>query len=79
MYMPLPYAAWKDIPATYLLCTEDNAIPYERQQQLIAYANEQGVQVTTFECTSGHSPFLSQPELTSKVIRHAAGENIEVN
>lgn len=75
--MPLPYAAWKHIPTTYLLCTEDQTIPYERQTQLVDHARKTSA-ITTFECNAGHSPFLSQPELTAKVIRHAAGEDIEV-
>ena len=50
-------------------------IPYERQCKLIEDAD---VPVTTFTCDAGHSPFLSQPELTSRVIRHAAGENVLV-
>lgn len=75
MLAPLPYAAWKHIPVTYLLCTEDVTIPYERQLKLV---EESGVPIQTFTCDAGHSPFLSQPEFTSKVIRHAAGEEIDV-
>lgn len=50
-------------------------IAYERQLELIKTA---GVPITTFTVDASHSPFASQPEWTSRVIRHAAGEEIEV-
>lgn len=75
--MELPYAAWKHIPSTYLLCEEDQMIPYEKQVALVEHARKTS-KITTFQCNAGHSPFLSQPELTAMVIRHAAGEDIEV-
>lgn len=79
MYAPQPYAAWKHIPTTYLLCKEDQTVVYERQLKLIENAKLAGVDVKTFTCDAGHSPFLSQPELTSKVIRWASGEELEVS
>lgn len=79
LYQPQPYAAHKHIPTTYLVCTNDVTIPPEKQMKLVEDATAAGASVTVFKCDSGHSPFLSQPELTSKVIRHAAGEDIEVN
>lgn len=70
----LTYPAYKYIPTTYLLCKDDQAIPYERQLKLVEDA---GVPITTVTCDASHSPFLSQPALTVKVIRNAAGEKME--
>lgn len=75
LLVPQIYAAWRCIPTTYLLCKGDRMIPYEMQCKLIKDAD---VPITTFTCDAGHSPFLSQPELTSRVIRHAAGEDVLV-
>jgi pimeloyl-ACP methyl ester carboxylesterase len=66
---PMRYAAYRDIPTTYLLCENDQAIPYARQVQMV----EQAVtNVRRVVCSAGHSPFLSQVEMTAKVISDAA-------
>ena len=70
---PLKYAAYKHIPTTYLLCTNDQQLPYERQKELVGSS---GVEIATVTCDSGHSPFLSQPKLVVEVIRKAAGERL---
>ncbi|KAI9869807.1 MAG: hypothetical protein M1830_005074 [Pleopsidium flavum] len=66
------YAAWRDIPSTYLYCEADNAIPLSMQEMMVQDAG--GFQ--TERCSAGHSPFLSQPELVVDVIRRAAGETV---
>jgi homoserine acetyltransferase len=70
---PLGYAAYKHIPTTYLLSTNDQKLPYERQKELVEAA---GVEITSVTCDEGHSPFLSQPKLVVEIIRKAAGEQI---
>ncbi|KIW04292.1 uncharacterized protein PV09_04588 [Verruconis gallopava] len=69
---PTTYAAWKHIPSTYVICERDNAFPSFAQEMLVS---QQGAKfnVIRFE-DSGHSPFLSKPQETAKVIRKAAGE-----
>ncbi len=76
LFLPQIYAAWRHIPTTYLLCKKDRMVFYDRQLRLIEDAD---VPIKAFTCDSGHSPFLSQPDLTARVIRHAAGEDIVVN
>ena len=49
--------AWRDIPSTYVVCTDDRAIPVVVQRALAARAT------TTVEWPTSHSPFLSRPEL----------------
>lgn len=75
MLAPQTYAAYKHIPTTYLVCTEDDTVSLEQQRKLI---KEAGVPIDTFVCNAGHSPFLSQPDFVAQVIRHAAGESIEI-
>jgi hypothetical protein len=69
---PLTYAAHKHVPSTYLLCTQDRAIPFPIQQLMVAAAGE-GV-VSTHVCDASHLPMLSMPETVASVIRKAAGE-----
>lgn len=69
------YSAFKHIPSTYLLAKNDAMIPYERQ---LALVEDAGVSITTFTCDASHSPFVSQPEFTARVIRRAAGEDVEI-
>ncbi|KAI0410501.1 Alpha/beta hydrolase fold-1 [Xylaria grammica] len=56
------------IPMTYLLCEGDKAVPVQSQEQMVA--DIPGMR--TRRCTAGHSPFLSQPDLTAEVIIEAA-------
>lgn len=60
----------------YLVCTKDQAIPPQFQWLMIEGANKnEGVNISTEECESGHSPFLSQPEFTVGWVRRVAGED----
>lgn len=77
MGSPITYAAWKHVPTTYLLCKQDQTIPYERQVKMVEDAGVAGIQIKTVTSDASHSPFLSQPDLVVKVIRSAAGEDVE--
>ncbi|KAJ2990411.1 hypothetical protein NUW58_g2963 [Xylaria curta] len=59
------------IPMTYLLCEADKAVPI-RDQELMTGAVPA---VKTRRCTAGHSPFLSQPDLTADFIIEAARDS----
>jgi pimeloyl-ACP methyl ester carboxylesterase len=48
--------AWRQKPASYVVCTEDLATPAQAQRRRI----RQGVR--TVEFSAGHHPFLSRPE-----------------
>ena len=74
----LTYGAYKDIPSTYLHCTNDHMVVYAKQKELVSNAKAIGGQIETITCDASHSPFLSQPEFTAKVIRRAAGELIDL-
>lgn len=72
-YTPLTYPAYNEVPVSYLLCEQDNAIPLVAQQAMV---NIGGQGVTTHVCSASHSPMLSMPEKVVDVIRTAAGEDI---
>jgi pimeloyl-ACP methyl ester carboxylesterase len=49
-------AAWRTIPSTYLVATEDQAIPVDAQRQMARRCG------TSYELACSHSPFLSHPD-----------------
>jgi pimeloyl-ACP methyl ester carboxylesterase len=53
---PVKSAAWKQVPSTYVVCTEDRGTPADLQRE---FARRAG---TTVELSAGHHPFLSKPE-----------------
>lgn len=66
---PVTYAAYKYYPATYLYCTQDQALPLEVQESMVKGT---GVDFLTDICNAGHSPFLSQPTTVLKVVEKIA-------
>lgn len=68
---PLSYAAYRDVPSTYLICEQDAAIPLPGQQAMVAFGGEN---LTRVVCSAGHSPMLSMPETVVNLIRNAAGD-----
>lgn len=69
------YAAWKDVPSTYLYCTRNQAIPLVLQK-LMVEETAKGYGVRTEVLDASHSPFISRPEETALAIRRAAGEKV---
>ena len=61
-------AAWRTIPAWYLVTTEDQAIKTELQRFM---AERMGAK--TREIAASHAPYISQPEIVAEVIMEAAG------
>ncbi|HEY7101165.1 MAG TPA: alpha/beta hydrolase [Mycobacteriales bacterium] len=49
--------AWRSVPSTYVVCTEDRAIPADVQRAAAVRAGR------TVEIPTGHHPFLSRPDL----------------
>src|SRR6516165_6450230 len=68
---PVPGAAWKLKPTSYIVGSEDRTIQPELERFL---AKRMNAKVT--ELASSHVPMLSQPRRVYEVIRDAAG-NIE--
>ena len=59
---PVRAAAWHDVPATYVICTEDRGTPAAAQRQFSRRAD------TVIEVKAGHHPFLSQPQTIAGII-----------
>ncbi|PMD13988.1 prolyl aminopeptidase-like protein [Hyaloscypha hepaticicola] len=69
-------APWKVIPSTYILCENDQAIPVQAQEGMLANAHQMapGSFDVIERCSASHSPFISQPEwLADKLIKGAGG------
>ncbi len=59
---PVTEPAWLGVPSTYVVCTEDRAIPADAQRAAAARAGR------AVEIPTGHHPFLSRPELFADVL-----------
>lgn len=71
--VPVTYTAYHEIPSTYIVCENDQALPVYAQERMI----EQGGGAFHVErCEEGHAPFLSNPGFTADCIRRAAGEDV---
>lgn len=76
--IPDQIAAMKGVPLSYLLCSEDHALPWEAQVGMVKAFREKGVEVKyTQVARSGHSPFLRFPRETARFVRLVAGESVE--
>ncbi|MGI1661774.1 alpha/beta hydrolase [Palleronia sp. KMU-117] len=67
IHQPWPGAALPDAPCAYILCTEDQIIPPDRQR---AFAASLGV--TPIEITSEHSVFAMNPEALAAILASLA-------
>lgn len=64
---PLPeQPAWRRVPSTYILCTDDQIVSPTAQRAMSALAGE------TIEMDSDHSPFLSSPDALAEVLAGVA-------
>jgi pimeloyl-ACP methyl ester carboxylesterase len=55
-------AAWRDRPSTYVVCTDDRALPVPLQRSC---ADRVG---TVVEIPTSHSPFLSRPDELARML-----------
>ncbi|KAM0713420.1 hypothetical protein Q7P37_010382 [Cladosporium fusiforme] len=79
---PVEHEGWAEFPVTYILCSRDEALSVEMQQEAIetcrGRAGRTGgpgaVDVETLD--SSHSPMLSMPDQCARLIRKASGEEV---
>ncbi|KAI2712108.1 hypothetical protein CBS147332_5744 [Penicillium roqueforti] len=71
--VPATYTAYREIPSTYIVCKNDQALREPFQRRMIAQG-EGCFEVE--ECDEGHSPFMSNPGFIVDCIRRAAGEKV---
>ena len=64
-----PPAAWKQIPSTYVVCTDDQTIAPESQRKMATNANH------VVEWDTSHSPMLSRPELVADLLTQLAAKS----
>ena len=57
LQQPVPVAAWRTVPSTYVVCDDDRAIAPWIQRAFATRATH------SVEWPTSHSPFLSQPDL----------------
>ena len=62
---PITEVAWKEIPSTYIICEQDNAIPVFAQEAMSGRAT------SVVRINTDHSPFLSAPADLARLIAQA--------
>jgi pimeloyl-ACP methyl ester carboxylesterase len=62
-------APWRQIPSTYVLCEQDQAIPVEGQRRMARSATR------SIELDTDHSPFLSMPDDIARILVNAASDS----
>ena len=62
---PQTQAAWQSLPSTYLICSEDKAVPPPVQEAMSQRAQ------TVRRVSASHSPFLSRPDDVADVVLQA--------
>ncbi|WP_410667231.1 alpha/beta fold hydrolase [Amycolatopsis sp. cmx-4-68] len=60
---PVTQAAWRDVPATYLVCADDRATLPEAQRKQAARATD------VVELPVAHHPFVTRPDLVAEVLQ----------
>lgn len=64
-----PHAvAWRETPSTYVVARADRAVPPVLQRRLASRAS------ATLEWPTGHSPFLSRPDLVASLLADLAAD-----
>ena len=66
----LTYPAYEDYPSSYLIATNDNALPPKVQERYAATAGTNEIS----RVHAGHALHLSQPTVVERFIRKSAGE-----
>jgi pimeloyl-ACP methyl ester carboxylesterase len=63
-----PIDVWPDVPASYVLCTEDQIIDPDWARRV----SRERLGAPAFELPGGHSPMLSRPEHLARVLDEIA-------
>lgn len=70
---PQSKAAWHEIPSTYVICTEDNALPASAQEAMARRA------ANVRRLPASHSPFLSMPVELAALLRAELAVGVNAN
>jgi pimeloyl-ACP methyl ester carboxylesterase len=66
-------AAWRETPATYVVCTEDRAVTVALQRSNASRIDGSGIG-GSIDWPTSHSPFLSRPDLVADLLVELAQE-----
>ncbi|PYH91405.1 alpha/beta-hydrolase [Aspergillus ellipticus CBS 707.79] len=69
-HSPCTYAAWKEVPSTYLYCLQDTAIPIAIQKTMVE-GTAKGHTIFTETVDASHSPFISKPVEVADALKRA--------
>ncbi len=61
--------AWREVPSTYVVCTDDRAIPVALQRSCAARIGD------VVELATSHSPFLSRPDELARLLAELASRS----
>lgn len=68
----MTYTAWKHIPTTYVICSEDDVIPALLQEKFAVQATDgKEGRVKVERMQANHWPFVHMPEETAYIIMRA--------
>lgn len=70
-------AAWKKIPAEYLVCENDRAVPAVFQDVMIGKMKEAGAEVSTTRLSTAHSPYLNKPDAVADFLKTAIATSVQ--
>lgn len=69
---PLTWAGYTDIPSTYIITTQDQALTVDRQRAYVEVLMEHApkeARPEVLEIESGHAPNVSRPEELAKMLK----------
>ena len=71
---PTSYTGWKDhnIPATYIKCSKDTAVPLDLCDRYIARMREAGVDIDVETIDAGHCAHFTAPSLVVGILEKMA-------
>jgi len=65
----LTYPAYKYIPTTYVIPTDDRIIPTEYQKSMLAAAQKDGAEgIKVLSLETGHAPMVTAPEAVADIL-----------
>lgn len=67
----IKYAAWREVPSTYLVCEKDQSIDVPMQEGMASQALAE-----VERCSVGHMVMLVVPEVVVDLVRRKAGEQL---
>lgn len=71
---PATNAAYLELPASYLLCEDDQAFPLPVQQVMVERAKRKGGLIKTEKIKASHFPWLSRADEVASYIRRQTAE-----